>query len=194
MKVYFARAVGGQLVKIGFSEDVARRMRNLALSFEDGIEVLATCDGGREVEAAYHRVLANWRHEGEWFHPNECLDAIVAELSKGVAPVVFPRRKRTEVEGESPIDADRRMAKAILGRLLSREPAGTTISMAIERAYETLVEINPLWTRRRVRSIWEAASRRIEFYEIRDLLEAIGHAGISDEISRVCEAEVRAAA
>lgn len=194
MKVYFARPIGGELIKIGFSEDVARRMRTLAISFEEGVEVLATCDGGREVEAAYHCVLANWRHEGEWFRPNECLDAIIAELSKGVAPVVFPRRKRTEVEGESPIDADRRIAKSLLGILLSREPAGTTISMAAERAYETLVEINPLWTRRRIRSIWEAACRRIEFYEIRDLLEALGRAGLSDEIERICAPEKQVAA
>lgn len=65
-QVYFARA--GLLVKIGWSDDVARRLVDLANANGQPLELLATFPGGLRAERMFHAAFREFRHQGEWFH------------------------------------------------------------------------------------------------------------------------------
>lgn len=68
--VYFIRQEN--LIKIGFSNDVARRRQTLG-----GGSVLATMPGDQFTERALHKKFNHLRAHGEWFRPGaELLDYI----------------------------------------------------------------------------------------------------------------------
>ena len=67
-EVYFIEAVGADRVKIGVSQDVAKRFGQLAASFPGPLVLLGKVAGGRAREKSLHRRLANFRIGGEWFH------------------------------------------------------------------------------------------------------------------------------
>lgn len=64
--VYFIRA--GAMVKIGWSDDVAHRLRELQIASPEKLELLATCPGGRALESFFHVAFSRYRAHGEWFH------------------------------------------------------------------------------------------------------------------------------
>lgn len=74
MSVYFVRC--GQHIKIGYSVDPKRRIRNLPYSvilpadFNHAaeLEVLRVIDGGFDVESALHKRFHHLRVAGEWFN------------------------------------------------------------------------------------------------------------------------------
>lgn len=63
--VYFIR--GGDLVKIGWSRDVAKRMRQLQGASSTRLQVLGCLEGTRETEADLHQRFKRFRRHGEWF-------------------------------------------------------------------------------------------------------------------------------
>lgn len=68
--VYFARSkLGGNLIKIGVTSNLAARMRDLKA---EAFAVVATEQAGR-LEAILHRRFRAWRREGEWFEPAPAL-------------------------------------------------------------------------------------------------------------------------
>jgi Meiotically up-regulated gene 113/Protein of unknown function (DUF3102) len=67
-EVYFIEAVGADRVKIGVSQDVGKRFRQLAASFPGPLGLLGRVAGGRARETSLHRRLANFHIGGEWFH------------------------------------------------------------------------------------------------------------------------------
>ena len=84
--VYFARI--GQYVKVGFSVNPERRVKNLRsadvsapadLDRTAPIELLKVLPGGPEVETAAHWALTEFHESGEWFHAApEVLEAVAA--------------------------------------------------------------------------------------------------------------------
>lgn len=170
MTVYFICAVGRpEMVKIGYTTGLPARMQNISAEFEGGIELLAHCDGGPETERAFHAMLADSRVEGEWFRRSERLDEIITTFKSNVAGKRIWSRLRAVAElGTSPIDADKQIAFDLLQQLMSKFGA-VHFGVAQGKAFDELHAINPLWTRRRVRAIWEKKTRRIDHFEIRDI-------------------------
>lgn len=174
MTVYFIRPVGvPDQVKIGFTNDLPRRLQALGTEFANGVELLAQCDGGTDVERAFHETCkADWRH-GEWFSLSPLLASLIHAHSHNVAGRRIWGRLRAVKGGDgSPVDQDRQLAKDLLHRLFDRFGL-VPIALAQSRAFEILAEINPIWSRRRVRAIWEKSARRIDYFEIRDIQSAI---------------------
>lgn len=64
--VYFIQR--GNYVKVGFTDDVARRLQQLASSSPETVVLLTTVPGGRCLEAALHDAFRELRVSGEWFH------------------------------------------------------------------------------------------------------------------------------
>ncbi|MEU6071396.1 GIY-YIG nuclease family protein [Streptomyces sp. NPDC047082] len=54
-------------VKIGYSKDPAKRLWFVQVGSPVRLELLATYEGGRALEAALHRYFAQYRMSGEWF-------------------------------------------------------------------------------------------------------------------------------
>lgn len=85
-RVYFALCNGR--IKIGTSADVEARMRGLASGHPDGVKVISTVDGGRDVEQALHRKLADHRLSGEWFSDCDEVRAAITDFQRsGIASV-----------------------------------------------------------------------------------------------------------
>lgn len=74
-RVYFAWAPSTGLVKIGFTADVKRRMRQI----RPVVEWLADTSGGRRLEREMHERFSHLRVAGEWFKSDpELMDYIDA--------------------------------------------------------------------------------------------------------------------
>lgn len=64
--VYFVGDAG--LVKIGWSNDIGARLRNMETGRATSLEFFGVIeDAGREIEAEFHSTYAAYRVRGEWF-------------------------------------------------------------------------------------------------------------------------------
>lgn len=73
--VYFIRM--GDLVKIGHTTNIARRVQGLSLTMQ---QVVATETGGRHREAELHCQFAHLREFGEWFRAEPTLIEYIAAI------------------------------------------------------------------------------------------------------------------
>lgn len=87
-RVYFIQSEHGGPIKIGTTENVAQRLRNLQTGSPTRLVVLGVLAGGQSVEQILHLDLAAHRLEGEWFadHPlvRSIVDKVIA-ASKAVS-------------------------------------------------------------------------------------------------------------
>jgi hypothetical protein len=77
--VYFIQGIKGGPIKIGVTNDVARRLSALQNGAPDKLVVLLTAEGDREVEEEVHRKFSHLRLRGEWFEPAQELLQFIAE-------------------------------------------------------------------------------------------------------------------
>lgn len=169
MTVYFiSRTDDPSQVKIGVTVALDRRLTSIAASFENGIELLAQCPGDARTESAFHALCMEQRQEGEWFENVGPVRDLVRRFAGNVTGRRMWGRPRAVQAADDPIMKDREIAFGALLRLLDTY-GRTMLSTAIERAFQDLHAVNPRWTRRRVRSLWERAARRIDLYELRDI-------------------------
>jgi hypothetical protein len=86
--VYFLEPTGGGPIKIGFSHDVPKRIKELKSHFGTPLTLLATIEGGREREREIHARFAHMRlGKTEQFRPApELLEFIGRPLLVGVNP------------------------------------------------------------------------------------------------------------
>jgi hypothetical protein len=81
-KVYVIGSPGSRIVKIGFSKAPLKRLWSLQVGSPVPLALLATFEGGRDLESALHRYFGTCWKRGEWF---ELGDAPVAEVRAAVA-------------------------------------------------------------------------------------------------------------
>ena len=60
-------------VKIGFSLDPNKRLKQLQTACPHKLVMLGTVDGDTDNEAALHKIAENWRMHGEWFRADKDL-------------------------------------------------------------------------------------------------------------------------
>ncbi len=65
--VYFLHAEHTNLVKIGWTADLNRRLDQLQTGCPHKLRLLGVHIGPRKVEMVYHRDFAVYRQQGEWF-------------------------------------------------------------------------------------------------------------------------------
>lgn len=80
MKVYFVQEGGTGAIKIGTSKQLSKRLAELARILPYSLELLATVDGGREVEWALHNRFDHARIQREWFRPVPALLTYIKSL------------------------------------------------------------------------------------------------------------------
>jgi len=172
MPVYFVSRIDDpSTVKIGHTDDLETRLQVIAGSFPQGIELVGLAAGGRDVEVAFHQAFHAYRVEGEWFKRTIIVESVITSLKDNIyGKRIFRRKEVHGLTGDNPIERDRIAARLLLQECMSVEKAGVSLASRQEKVFERLHQMNPLWTRRRVRGIWEGAIKRVDFYEIRDLL------------------------
>jgi hypothetical protein len=83
--VYAFQSTGhGEPVKIGWSSDPARRLKDLAAAQTHKLDLMMLVPGGKAVEALVHTHIAEYRLQGEWYS-REALLAVTALLWAGVS-------------------------------------------------------------------------------------------------------------
>lgn len=169
MAVYFLRY--GETIKIGVAEDVESRVLHISASFP-GLELVAQCDGGADVERALHRIFEPARIEGEWFKSTPFLETVIDTFESGVSG----RRVFGEQASRAATE-DQEIARNLLLILMEKQSGGTLTK--IEAAFQVLSKRNPIWTRRRVRAIWNFEAKRIDLFEVRDLTAATGDCDVA---------------
>ena len=103
-------------VKIGFTNNVVRRMRELKSKIGANLYLLGVVKGGRAMEHQLHHQFRDHREEGEWFKPHDELFDFVADhcnredatglLALQTAEVVAAMAER--------MTADREVAKGVV--------------------------------------------------------------------------------
>lgn len=89
--IYFAQA--GEFIKCGYATNVERRIALLQTANPLPISVLATCDGGRDVEAAFHRLMQPDLARGEWYHAHgETVQSAIDMAERGEHPKIEGKR------------------------------------------------------------------------------------------------------
>lgn len=85
--IYFIRGKQSGRVKIGYTGgDGASRLAQLQTGSPEELELLATVDGGLDVEKQYHDLFSKCRVHGEWFEPTWQFRQLLQWLQAG-APV-----------------------------------------------------------------------------------------------------------
>lgn len=79
-RVYFVQESGMGAIKIGFTQDVGARVKDLAAATPHKLTTLVTIEGDHQVERAIHRRFSHARIRGEWFRPVPELLAYIAEI------------------------------------------------------------------------------------------------------------------
>lgn len=173
MTVYFIRSVDDPTkLKVGASDNLPERLQALGTAFENGIELIAQCEGGVDVERAFHQILHEYWYEDEWFHFTDTVARIIEPFRSAVAGKrIWSRLRSIETLASTPIDEDKQIAYDTLQKLMGFFGA-LPFGLAHTKAHIDLKAINPMWSRRRVRAIWEKKARRIDHFEIRDLTAA----------------------
>ncbi|WP_157951651.1 GIY-YIG nuclease family protein [Agrobacterium pusense] len=69
MTVYIIKRRGDEtgLVKVGFSADLTRRLKDMSTSSPEGFDVIRQYDGYLDLEAEIHDLLQSKKVSGEWF-------------------------------------------------------------------------------------------------------------------------------
>jgi hypothetical protein len=86
--VYFIRS--GNLVKIGFSADVASRLTNIRVGCAMGARLVAAIPGTEDTETYFHKLFEGNKEHGEWFR----IEGLLADVLKRLpTTVTLPERK-----------------------------------------------------------------------------------------------------
>lgn len=84
-RVYFIRS--GKVVKIGMSDNVAKRMDQLKVSTHRKLKLVALADGGMALEKELHARFAAYRIRGEWFRWSQEISDYIADLPPVDEPI-----------------------------------------------------------------------------------------------------------
>jgi len=71
--VYFIADTTNDIVKIGQSKDVKKRLKQLQTSNGNVLVLLGYMDGNKEKEKYLHQLFSEHKLQGEWFKLNEIL-------------------------------------------------------------------------------------------------------------------------
>lgn len=102
-KVYFVECAGR--IKIGYTQDVASRLKSLATGAPAEMSILATVDGTVNFERAIHKDLAAYRVKGEWFRDCSEVRSLMADVvARGALAIGFvePEVEQTRVSVAPP--------------------------------------------------------------------------------------------
>lgn len=81
--VYFLRAIGLGLVKIGSSVRPDRRLSDYSLWSPVPLALIAMIEGDHRLEARFHTLFKNDHSHAEWFRDSARMEAVIAAIRAG---------------------------------------------------------------------------------------------------------------
>lgn len=98
-QVYFV--AHGHRIKIGTTANLKQRLRDISAHLVGELVLIAAIDGGRDVEAAIHKLLKPHRLKGEWFSDCPEVRSLIASLQatglEAIAGTYVPKQDHTPV-------------------------------------------------------------------------------------------------
>jgi hypothetical protein len=133
--VYFAQArIDPTTVKIGFTDDLAVRKKNLSVSTPGGIAILAELAGNKETEQYLHEKFAADRLSGEWFRCSDQIREFMRDVQNGkqglipfIDAALYMKRSTAEYAADA-VEIARQMAVAIVNE--EHRGVGDTLAAA----------------------------------------------------------------
>jgi len=99
--IYFIKS--GDYLKVGYSSDVAKRMKQYATHNPD-FELLYIINGDEQLEKEIHTELKDYHHRLEWFHMDDyvkyMIDYLREKYKDWVEDEISILKKMRDVEGE----------------------------------------------------------------------------------------------
>ncbi len=68
--IYFVQGECGGPIKIGYTNDIEKRLRALQTGYPDILKLLLAFPGNPQYEKLVHKQLDKYRLQGEWFKPS----------------------------------------------------------------------------------------------------------------------------
>lgn len=76
-KVYFIQGENGGPIKIGYTDKIANRLKQMQTGNPDNLVLLHLTSGGKIMEEQLHNQFSEYHYRGEWYYPaKEILDYI----------------------------------------------------------------------------------------------------------------------
>jgi hypothetical protein len=105
--VYFMRRVDGTgPIKIGNTSAPQQRLREINLTCESELQILALAPGGFTAERAVHLKFASERIRGEWFSPSAELAEFIDKVEATGELPLLPEERREMVFAERYLAGD----------------------------------------------------------------------------------------
>jgi len=82
--VYFIQGVHGGPIKIGYSNNLKRRLSVLQTSYPDKLHIIAYIPATQKFEHKLHKDLKRHRLYGEWFSPTPEVLQVISEVDKSL--------------------------------------------------------------------------------------------------------------
>jgi hypothetical protein len=129
MSIYVLRS--DNLVKIGFSDGLRKRVRSIIAAVPVPVEFVGHMPGDRAVEKHFHTRFAAYRFSGEWFKETEEMRAIFsALLIPNMPKAETPRAERRSSNRDAQFAlSDRVKSEAVL-RWPGKSKADIVLSLA----------------------------------------------------------------
>lgn len=154
--VYFIGA--GDVIKIGFSTRLTKRLRDLRYGTHEKLELLAKVKGGRDLERRYHTRFAKDRIKGEWFRATREILAEVRLLTdRPTRPT--PKRPPLSEKAQWQIAGLRRLSAKYRDPIIHANIR--ILTEAIENR-EALTDESPDWLRWHIRTTMRLVTGNIE--------------------------------
>ncbi len=153
--VYFA-ATDSDVVKIGWSADLRRRLGNLTSSNHQALRVLAIVPGGAELEALFHERFSEDRIHGEWFRLSPSIRALVESINAGhyQAPAGYMHDAKVKPASRKDLSPDSLLHEAsrhlqdLAAPFRSGEPVKEKIGRAARRSGLSYWRAFDIWYRK----------------------------------------------
>jgi hypothetical protein len=87
--VYFLRHPHTKYIKIGYSNNITRRQKQLEKLENTDLELLACATGDLKTESKLHREFSKFRKHGEWFSPQKPLLDLINSIENKKLPDRF---------------------------------------------------------------------------------------------------------
>ena len=93
--VYFIQGKSGGKIKIGYSENVDYRIKELQVGYPDKLVLLGKINGSYEIESKIHDELKDYQTHGEWFSPRK---PVIETIKKYMDKLGVPIHRELDVK------------------------------------------------------------------------------------------------
>lgn len=99
--VYFVQGLCGGAIKIGYSHDPVKRIKELQTGYPDTLTILLMIPGDLQLESQLHTLFADFRLKGEWFRPEPLLIDKIKELQAKYAQAERKAKEKGKARGDT---------------------------------------------------------------------------------------------